>query len=388
MKSKKKKMLKEGISLIVLVITIIVMIILATAIILSLNNTNVIQKANEAVEGTNLKNVEESANVAYLDLSYENGGDTSDITEKNIKDKMVENGFPEDELNNYTITTSENNVIVSKAGDTVVSIEPADLVFEITTTTANQEVTMPFIPDEALKSAYLPSDYSGAYNNSFTLDYGDGTTIATISTPSNVITHTYVTPGKYTVTASGTCRSLFYDTSTVSNITPITKIVQWGDTKLLFVGLLNPNMSSIPSVTTDDELSDLIYFQLSNSANITAIPSGLFNNSSSLMRASFKSTSITSVPSGLFNNCINLRSILDIFRGCTSLTTIQSTMFDNCTALTNVESAFNGCSNLEGSVPEFWETSNFPNISGYTDCYSGLNSGNITNYSSIPESYK
>ena len=48
---------KKGISLIVLVITIIVMIILAGTIILSLNNNGIIEKANEAVEGNNQKQV-------------------------------------------------------------------------------------------------------------------------------------------------------------------------------------------------------------------------------------------------------------------------------------------------------------------------------------------
>ena len=40
---------KKAVSLIVLVITIIVMIILATAIILTLNNTGIINKSSEAV---------------------------------------------------------------------------------------------------------------------------------------------------------------------------------------------------------------------------------------------------------------------------------------------------------------------------------------------------
>ena len=48
-------MKNKGISLIVLVITIIVMIILAAAIIISLNNTGIIENANKAVDETNEK---------------------------------------------------------------------------------------------------------------------------------------------------------------------------------------------------------------------------------------------------------------------------------------------------------------------------------------------
>lgn len=47
--------MKKGISLIVLVITIIVMIIIAGAIIISLSNSNVIDKADDAVSETNKK---------------------------------------------------------------------------------------------------------------------------------------------------------------------------------------------------------------------------------------------------------------------------------------------------------------------------------------------
>ena len=46
--------MKKGISLIVLVITIIVMIIIAGAIIIPLNSSNVIEQSNDAVYKSNL----------------------------------------------------------------------------------------------------------------------------------------------------------------------------------------------------------------------------------------------------------------------------------------------------------------------------------------------
>ena len=51
-----KRLNKKGISLIVLVITIIVMIILATAIILSLNSSNIVEKAKEAKTASDMAN--------------------------------------------------------------------------------------------------------------------------------------------------------------------------------------------------------------------------------------------------------------------------------------------------------------------------------------------
>jgi type II secretory pathway pseudopilin PulG len=48
---------KQGISLIVLVITIIVMIILAASVVLTLNNTGIITKANDATSISDRKQI-------------------------------------------------------------------------------------------------------------------------------------------------------------------------------------------------------------------------------------------------------------------------------------------------------------------------------------------
>ncbi len=63
--------MKKGISLIVLVITIIVMIIIAGAIIISLNSTNVINRADEAVIATDVSSINDQLHMAYVDLKLE-----------------------------------------------------------------------------------------------------------------------------------------------------------------------------------------------------------------------------------------------------------------------------------------------------------------------------
>ena len=60
--------MKKGISLIVLVITIIVMIIIAGAIIISLNSTSVIEKANTAVTATDVGTLNDKLTLAYVDV--------------------------------------------------------------------------------------------------------------------------------------------------------------------------------------------------------------------------------------------------------------------------------------------------------------------------------
>ncbi len=127
--------MKKGISLIVLVITIIVMIILAAAVIITLTNTGIIGRTNEAVDKTNLQQVKQLASMAWADAYMDGTRKQADLEEavldaldKNkididrfdiiVTDKGVDVQYKEDEpsLNEYgfyyeqlyTGTVSEN----------------------------------------------------------------------------------------------------------------------------------------------------------------------------------------------------------------------------------------------------------------------------------------
>jgi len=106
---------KRGISLIVLVITIIVMIILAASIILTLNSSNAIGKANQAVSDTDLANLKSAATTysSEYKLEVEIGGlDPEKISAQDyIMDKLYEHGFSEELLDLVSID-SEGNVAV------------------------------------------------------------------------------------------------------------------------------------------------------------------------------------------------------------------------------------------------------------------------------------
>ncbi len=100
---------KQGISLIVLVITIIVMIILAAAVVITLSNTGVINKATHAVSLTDEKQAQDLASLiwadAYLDQTR------TDTIEKVVKDKLKVQGITED---NWNINVTDDGVRVSK----------------------------------------------------------------------------------------------------------------------------------------------------------------------------------------------------------------------------------------------------------------------------------
>ena len=77
--------MKKGISLIVLVITIIVMIIIAGAIIISLNSTSVIEKANTAVIKSDVGTINDKLSIAYIDVKLDNQGVPSFTASTTVK---------------------------------------------------------------------------------------------------------------------------------------------------------------------------------------------------------------------------------------------------------------------------------------------------------------
>lgn len=108
-------MKKEGMSLITLVITIIVLIIIASGIIMSIENTGIIDKAENVVEDMNLKNIEQLANMAYANIYLDNlsKGIRKDITGEEVVVRMLKDGAKEQELSQYNITVKDGDVFVT-----------------------------------------------------------------------------------------------------------------------------------------------------------------------------------------------------------------------------------------------------------------------------------
>ena len=99
---------KKGISLIVLVITIIVMIILAASVVITLSNTGVINRANEAVDLTNEAAVQDMAALIWADAYMDNKRGTDLVNE--VTTKLGEHGVTADKWN---ITVTDTGVTVT-----------------------------------------------------------------------------------------------------------------------------------------------------------------------------------------------------------------------------------------------------------------------------------
>ena len=112
---------KKGISLIVLVITIIVMIIIAAGIVITLSNTNVINRASQAVDLTNESSVQDFAALAWADAYMDNkrGQDlidtvtatltTNNITAANWSIEISDTSISVARLIAFCIADSEGN---------------------------------------------------------------------------------------------------------------------------------------------------------------------------------------------------------------------------------------------------------------------------------------
>ena len=116
--------MKKGISLIVLVITIIVMIILATSVMITLTNTGVINKADEAVGKTNFAQVQQYASLVWAEEYLNNKRGTqleSDVLDRldEYKDKydfeVTDNGINVTEKGEWTGPGPNWNVIIADA---------------------------------------------------------------------------------------------------------------------------------------------------------------------------------------------------------------------------------------------------------------------------------
>ena len=109
---------KQGISLIVLVLTIIIMIILAAAVIVTLSNSNIIDRADEAVTKTDVAQLQQLASIAWAEAyakAVEDGTQISaDSLEEVVLEKLKGNGYSEETLNNYYIKVDLEGVTVAQ----------------------------------------------------------------------------------------------------------------------------------------------------------------------------------------------------------------------------------------------------------------------------------
>ena len=109
---------KQGISLIVLVITIIVMIILAATVVISLSNTGIIDRAGKAVDLTNEASVQDLAALTWADAYMNDKRGEALVTE--VTTKLSEQGVKSEDWN---ITISDTGIVVTSKANSTPDVE-------------------------------------------------------------------------------------------------------------------------------------------------------------------------------------------------------------------------------------------------------------------------
>ena len=325
--------MKKGISLIVLVITIIVMIILASAIILTLNDSGIINRANEAVEATNLQEIKQIASLAWSEAYLDNRNVADEETKyANIKaavDKALEN-----------IDVSGYDIVVEEKGVTVTPVLKAGLH------DANGKMLASW--DELV--------------NTYGLDTG--------------ITYYQYPRDPYYKTATTSAYYILNNYESLAagvNLVIDESITTIGEGAFLYCASLESvtmpdDVTSLESQNTFAYCTNLKNIKLSN--NLTSIPSNAFNGCASLINIDMPA-GVTDIGAYAFKDCTSLTSF-DIPVG---VTRIAMYTFAGCTSLTSVNipagvtsiisEAFNGCTSLtiitfEGTV-EQWNAITFSN---------------------------
>ena len=149
--------MKKGISLIVLVITIIVMIILAASVIIAMNNNGVIDRASQAVQLTDEKQVQDLAALAWAEAYLDE--DRTDTMEKVVKDALAAQG----------VTDANWNISVSDTG-VVVTSKNAKITFKVGGASYEADAGMTWA--QFVTSSYATGNFD---NLSTTIEYDGGT---------------------------------------------------------------------------------------------------------------------------------------------------------------------------------------------------------------------
>ena len=127
--------MKKGISLIVLVITIIVMIILAASVVITLSNVGIIDRASSAVRITDEQQAQEIANLVWAEAYMEG-----------LRDEMLKEEV-DNNLSKQGIYNTEWNILVSNTGINVLNKRYGEALGDLITSenygnTINYEVNV------------------------------------------------------------------------------------------------------------------------------------------------------------------------------------------------------------------------------------------------------
>lgn len=191
---------KRGVSLIVLVITIIVLAILAATVIITITNVGLINSAGDSVDQHELSQLRDVAAVAWMEAVLDSDITTDDEYIEYITTYLKGAGYTDKILSKYTITADENSVTVNikgEAGDegNDSENEPPEISLTLDKTEIEKEITVGSSETETLVATLTNA------TGNLTWTTSDNTVVEVVGN-GEMATITFVGKGIATITVS------------------------------------------------------------------------------------------------------------------------------------------------------------------------------------------
>ncbi len=218
---------KKGISLIVLVITIIVMIILAATVAITLSNSGIINRADDATNATNIAALKQQADLTILELTSEKGRYPTQAAAIYKLGQVLEGSTTEDDI--ITTKDEQYDIIITPTLDVEVEKHiPKASKYKITTKYINEsgeEIQTSVVNeyDAGIEVAVaLPETLSGKDLLEFTIEKANGSIVALDTTKMSVVDIKFLADQNLTITGKYGTKPVVDDTPSETPTTPST----------------------------------------------------------------------------------------------------------------------------------------------------------------------
>ena len=241
--------------------------------------------------------------------------------------------------------------------------------------TSGNNVTLSQIPplifDISINSAYesysLPFNYP-FYQCTGSINWGDNT--CSYSTRYNLsdLSHTYTSPGIYTIILDGQFWSF----------------VASDDARLIGIrsfGRREPAPNYIGNFRFDVRSSGIKFLPPNASLGLKYLHS-TYKSADGI----FYNIQITEIPENLFEGT-DINTFNGTFSDCTKLTSIPQNLFymtKNPSSISEIAYCFYNCTNLTGNAPDIWN--HLTGVTSHDQCFHGCTG--LSNYASIPADWK
>ena len=202
------------------------------------------------------------------------------------------------------IVGDENNHAEVSINVLQIGPDTEELIYEIETTEPNQRITA---------APVLSPSGGGAIK----VDWGDGSAIEEFVEVRG--SHTYATPGLYTITITGEAKSLEFGSDDAIT-TDLRNIISWGVLGYSSATDMCLGCSRLESIPND--------------------VAGSFANVKSFVGAFSCCESLEEIPAGLFRHATLAKRFEDCFSHSASISAIPADLFKNCTAAEDLSYAF------------------------------------------------